>query len=160
ELYDLAADPHEATNLVVRAPERQRALAARLTAFHPVLPGAARSEDPNIARRLQSLGYVSGGAARKTHYTDADDPKQLIALDKLLHDGVAFDLDGGTRDAMAVYRQVLARRPDMISAARHLAYDDWRTGNADEAIATLRAALKAGPVVSAAVQLGTYLAEI
>src|SRR5262249_48782738 len=49
ELYDLAADPHEATNLVVRAPARQRALAARLTAFHPVLPGVARSEDPDIA---------------------------------------------------------------------------------------------------------------
>src|SRR5439155_16438832 len=87
EVYELGADPGEKTNLVSRSDERTRALAARLNAFHPTLPGAASAEDPEVARRLQSLGYVSGGAARKAHYTERDDPKNLVALDRLLHDG-------------------------------------------------------------------------
>ena len=159
ELYDLAADPGEHTNVSARAPERQRALSARLAAFNAALPTAS-STDPEVARRLQSLGYVSGGAAPKTHFTEADDPKRLVEVDQRMHDAVARDDEGRTRDAIDLYRQVLARRPDMMAASRHLAFDYWRTGDAASAIATLRAALRAGPTPGAQVQLGTYLVEM
>jgi tetratricopeptide (TPR) repeat protein len=159
ELYDLAADPGEHTNLSVRAPERQRALSARLAAFNASLPAASGSTDPEVARRLQSLGYVSGGAAPKTHFTEADDPKRLVEVDQWMHDAVARDDDGHTREAIEVYRWVLAKRPDMMAASRHVAFDYWRTGDAASAIAALRAALRAGPTPGAQVQLGTYLTE-
>jgi arylsulfatase A-like enzyme/Tfp pilus assembly protein PilF len=160
ELYDLGSDPRESTNISARAPDRQRVLAARLSAFGPALPGAATAEDPDVARRLQALGYVSGGAARKSQYTEDDDPKRLVDLDKALHDAVALDEAGRLHDAMAIYQQVLARRSDMMAASRHLAFDYWRTGDAESAIATLRSALAKGPTWGAQVQLGTYLTEV
>jgi len=159
ELYDLAADPGEQTNLSAGTPERQRALGARLAAFNAPLP-APGSADPDTARRLQSLGYVSGGAAPKTHFTEADDPKRLVDVDQRMHDAVARDEEGRTREAIELYRQVLARRPDMMAASRHLAFDYWRSGDAAAAIATLRAALHAGPTPGAQMQLGTYLVEM
>ena len=159
ELYDLVRDPRETTNLATRSPERVRTLEARLGDFHAIAPGAQRAEDPDVARRLQSLGYVSGGAARKTHYTDNDDPKRLVDIDRRMHDAVALDEDGRTPDAMTLYRGILAERPEMMAAARHLAFDYWRTGDAPSAIDVLRAALKAGPTPGAEIQLGTYLIE-
>jgi arylsulfatase A-like enzyme/tetratricopeptide (TPR) repeat protein len=159
ELYNLARDPGEQTNLSAGAPERQRVLAARLGAFHAPLPGAPGAEDPEVARRLQSLGYVSGGAAPKVHYTEADDPKRLVDVDQKMHDAVALDEDGRTPAAIELYRQVLARRPDMMAAARHLAFDYWRIGKTPLAIDTLRAALRDGPTPGAQIQLGTYLTE-
>jgi tetratricopeptide (TPR) repeat protein len=166
ELYDLASDPPEALNLITRAPERERVLSARLAALKPMLPGARQSEEPDIARRLQSLGYVSGTAARKARYTDEDDPKRLVGLDKQMHDAVALDEDGHPQEAIAQYRQILAHRPDMMAASRHLAFDYWRTGDAASAIETLRAALRVGPpagtagAAGAEIQLGTYLTDV
>jgi len=159
ELYDLAQDPGERTNLVSRAPERQRALAARLGAFNAPLPGTPGAEDPEVARRLQALGYVAGRAAPKAHFTERDDPKSLIDIDRTMHDALTLEQDGRTREAIALYRDVLARRPDMVAAARHLAYHYWRTGDAASAVDTLRTALRSGPTSDVEVQLGTYLAE-
>jgi arylsulfatase A-like enzyme/tetratricopeptide (TPR) repeat protein len=159
ELYDLGADPQEATNLVAHAAERQRVLGSLLSGLNARLPGAPRAEDPEVARRLESLGYVSGGSAPKTHYTERDDPKRLVDLDQRMHEAVALDDEGHAREAIERYREVLERRPDMMAAARHLAFDYWRTGDAQSAIDTLRAALTAGPTPAAQVQLGTYLAE-
>jgi len=159
EIYDLGADPGEATNLAGRSPQRERALGSLLSAFNARLPGASRAADPELARRLQSLGYVSGEAAPKAHYTERDDPKRLVGLDQLLHEAVALDDEGHAREAIDRYREVLAQRPDMMAASRHLAFDYWRTGDAQAAIATLRAALREGPTPAAQVQLGTYLED-
>jgi len=77
-----------------------------------------------------------------------------------MHDAVTLDEDGRTREAIELYRHVLAQRPDMMAAARHLAFDYWRTGDTPAAIDTLRAALRAGPTPGAQIQLGTYLVEV
>jgi len=159
ELYDLSADSGELNNLVPRAGERQRAMAARLGAFHAPLPRAPAAETADVARRLQALGYVSGGAAAKAHYTEADDPKHLVDIDQKMHDAVALDEDGRTQEAIALYREILSRRRDMMAAARHLAFDYWRVGSMADAIATLRIAMAAGSTAGAQIQLGTYLVE-
>jgi arylsulfatase A-like enzyme/tetratricopeptide (TPR) repeat protein len=160
ELYDLAIDPAEQANLFGTRTERSRVLAARLSDHHATLPGAQQREDPDVVARLRALGYVSGGAPRKTSYGESDDPKRLVALDRLLHDAVAQDAAGAVEGAMAKYREILASRPDMTSAARHLAFDHWKRGEAAEAIATIEAALRAGaPTVGAQVQLATYLSD-
>ena len=103
---------------------------------------------------------MSGGAAPKARYTEADDPKRLVEVDQWMHDAVALDEDGHTREAIEVYRHVLTRRPDMMAAARHLAFDYWRTGHAAPAIDVLRAALAISPTPGAQIQLGTYLTEV
>jgi arylsulfatase A-like enzyme/Tfp pilus assembly protein PilF len=160
ERYDLAADPGERVNLSGKAPERDRALAAALRGLNAAPPGERRAEAPEAAARLRALGYVSGGAPIKAQYADADDPKQLVDLDRAMHDAVeAF---GARRfdDAVKIYRAIVARRPDMAIAYRHLAFVEWQRGNPAGAVDALQRAVKAGIAQTAVVaQLGGYLAD-
>jgi arylsulfatase A-like enzyme/Flp pilus assembly protein TadD len=160
ERYDLAADGAEQTNLAGKSPERDRTLAAALNASGASLPGQRRVEDADALARLRALGYVSGSAPAKTRYTDADDPKRLIALDQAIHRGVALYVARRFGEAMQVYQDVIKQRPDMSIAYRHLAFVTWESGDVGAAIGVLQQALRAGVVHSElTTQLGTYLAE-
>jgi choline-sulfatase len=84
ELYDLEHDPYELRNLYNEQPELAQVLAKRLAAFDR--PGREADNpatpDPQLARRLGSLGYV---AASATPWGAADaerapDPKDCIVL--------------------------------------------------------------------------------
>jgi arylsulfatase A-like enzyme/tetratricopeptide (TPR) repeat protein len=160
ELYDLGADRGETSNLVDRAAERGRVLAARLSDFHATAPGAPQPESADVAARLRALGYVSGSAAPKSHYGEQDDPKRLVEIDRLMHEAVALDDEGKLADGIARYRRILSTRPDMMAASRHLAFDLWRVGDLPAAIGALRDAFGASPPTAGArIQLGTYLGE-
>ncbi len=160
ERYDLAADPAETTNLINRSPERDRTLAAALHAFDAPLPGRRRSEEPEAAARLRSLGYVTGNAPIKARYTEADDPKALVEIDQAVHRGVDLYTARRYDEAMQTYRDILARRPDMAVAYRHLAFVAWEAGRTAVAIDTLHRAIAAGVTSPEIVtQLATYLAE-
>ena len=160
ELYDIGRDPHEATNLVPTRPERVRALTALLRDLKPALPSAQARESQDVRETLESLGYTSAPAPRKARYTESDDPKNLIEIDRLMMDGIELHRDGHTDQAIANYQQVIAKRPDMGLAYRRLAYLLWEKGRIAEAIATLQHALAVnGPDVDIEVRLGTYLAE-
>ena len=160
ELYDLSRDRGETVNLVDRAGERARALAVRLADFHAVRPGAQRPQAPDVAARLGALGYISGSAAPKARYTERDDPKRLVEIDRMMHEAVALDGEGNLREGIALYQRILGKRPDMMAASRHLAFDYWRVGDGAAAIDALRAAVRAGPPTPGAqIQLATYLSE-
>ena len=159
ELYELSSDPGETRNLADSDP-RVGALVTALHAFGAVMPGEARAESGEVRARLESLGYVSGSAARKARYTEEDDPKRLIDVDRLMMDGINLYRQGRLAEAMDAYRAVLARRPDMGLAYRRLAFLQWHAGSRTEAIATLKGAReKVGPDIDVDVRLGTYLAE-
>ena len=124
-------------------------------------PGAPRTEDTDAAARLRSLGYLSPTAAPKARYTDADDPKRLADVDRQLHEAVALGEDGHLPEAIDRYKRVLAARPGLTAAARHLAFAYWRLGDAPNAIATLTAARgSAAADVGLDVQLATYLGGV
>jgi len=160
ELYDLDGDPKEARNLAPTTGERVRVLTAQLQGYGETLPGDQASENAEVRARLQSLGYLSGSAPRKAHYTEDDDPKRLIDVDRLMIEGIELHRSGRGADAMDAYRRVIARRPDMRLAYRRLAYIQWEAGATAGAIATLRESLaKNGPDIDTEVRLGTYLAE-
>jgi arylsulfatase A-like enzyme/cytochrome c-type biogenesis protein CcmH/NrfG len=160
ERYDLASDAAETTNLAGKSSERDRTLAAALRGFGATLPGQRRTEDGEVLARLRALGYVSGSAPAKSQYTDADDPKRLVAIDQSIHHGVSLYMERRFAEAMQVYRDIIKRRPDMAMAYRHLAFVAWESGNPAAAIATLRQALAGGMTHDEiTAQLGTYLAE-
>jgi arylsulfatase A-like enzyme/Flp pilus assembly protein TadD len=160
ELYDLAADSREQTNLAPTSAARRREMAERLRAFSATLPGEQGVENPEVRARLQALGYLSATAARKARYGEADDPKRLIDVDRLMMDGIDLHRAGRVADAQEAYRRVIARRPDMGLAYQRLAFMQWESGATTEAIATLRRALETnGPDLDIEVRLGTYLAE-
>jgi arylsulfatase A-like enzyme/Flp pilus assembly protein TadD len=160
EQYDLARDPAEQHNLAGTRPDRERVLQAMLRGFGAALPGARRAEDADALGRLRALGYVSGNAPVKSRYTEADDPKRLVDITQAIHRGVELYTSRHFEEAVQVYRQILARRPDMAIANQHLAFVEWERGNLQGAIDVLRQAVRNGitspPVVT---QLGNYLSE-
>ena len=160
EVYDLGADPREEKNIARTDSARARALVDRLAAFNAPLPGEGTKETAAVRARLQSLGYLSGSAPRKARYTEEDDPKKLIDVDRLMLRGIELYRAGRLVQAQEEYRRVIARRPDMGLAYRRLAFIQWEAGAPKEAIATLRQALdRNGSDVDIEVRLGNYLAE-
>ncbi len=163
ELYDLASDPGEERNLVAARDDRRRVLEARLrdTGWPGTnATGARVQENAEVRSRLQALGYVSGSATPKQHYTEEDDPKRLVDLDRMMHEGVSLFQSGRTREALAVYEELIRRRPGMSSSRLHAAYLQWELGNPAGAIETLRQALRSGAdAPDVRIQLGIYLAE-
>jgi len=160
ELYDLAADPSEEKNLAPASADRVRVLTSQLRQFGAALPGTGVDENAEVRARLQSLGYLSGSAPRKARYTEEDDPKRLIDVDRLMMQGIELHHAGRAAEAMDAYRRVIERRPDMDLAYRRLAYLQWEAGRPAEAIATLRLAIaRNGRTVDTDIRLGTYLAE-
>jgi len=160
ELYDLAEDPREQTNLVDRRTDRRRVLEARLQDFHAAPPGERFTESPEMAARLQALGYTSGSAPRKAKYTEEDDPKNLMELDQWIQQGIEAWQHGRHDEALQIYRRIIDRRPSMAIGYRNLAFLQWQNGQAREAIQTLERAFRAGAVEPAmTTQLGSYLAD-
>lgn len=161
ELYDLRADPKEARNAAAVTPARVEVLLNTLRGFNMTAPGRPRQESAATIERLRSLGYIGGGsAATREQYTEADDPKRLIELDQWLTKAAQAQREGRPQDAVMLYQQVIAKRPDTEDAYRKLALVYWRTGRAADAIATLEAALKQGVTQSEVrIKLAQYLAE-
>ncbi|MBI3261760.1 MAG: sulfatase-like hydrolase/transferase [Acidobacteria bacterium] len=160
ELYDLAADPREQTNLVDRRAERRRALKARLQAFAAPPVDERQAETAEVSSRLRALGYVTGSSTPKRRYTEEDDPKRLVNIDRLIHLGVQLAGQKRAQEAIQMYEQAITQRPDMSLAYRHLAYLHWESGRPGVAIATLKRALAAGALdTDLRAQLGLYLGE-
>ena len=88
ELYDLQGDTQESRNLAGRSPQRLEEMRGLLAPLRSADRGIdRRPENAETQERLRSLGYVAGGAVpARERYTEADDPKRLIALDALLQE--------------------------------------------------------------------------
>jgi arylsulfatase A-like enzyme/Flp pilus assembly protein TadD len=160
ELYDLERDAAEQVNLAETRGDRRRALEGRLAAYNASIASGREQESPEVVARLRALGYVSGTAAPKTHYTEEDDPKRLIEVDREIHRGVELYHTGRLRESAAVFQSLIRQRPDMSAAYGHLAFVLWEAGAAQPAIATLREAVKRNIAdLDMQVRLGIYLAE-
>jgi Flp pilus assembly protein TadD len=160
ELYDLAADPKEESNLVDRRADRRRVLDARLRDFHAAPPGDRFAESPEVAAKLQSLGYTSGSAPRKAKYSEEDDPKNLMELDRWIQQGIETWQAGRHGEALQIYERIIQRRPSMAIGYRNLAFLQWQNGDARDAIGTLERAFRADAIEPGmTTQMGSYLAE-
>ncbi|MFN8059331.1 MAG: sulfatase-like hydrolase/transferase [Vicinamibacterales bacterium] len=126
ELYDLARDPDESTNLhdvdattarrlVLRVEDLRRPLS------EPAAPATTAAPDRESVARLQALGYVGGtGGATTRTYGDADDPKRLVALNERFTTALRLASDRRVDEAMGVFRASVESRPTFIAA--------WATG--------------------------------
>lgn len=160
ELYNLAADPKELTNLATSNADRTRVLLSTLKTYDTNLPNRAGVETAENIASLKSLGYLSGSAEAKTKYTEADDPKTLSALDRDLHKASELTQTGHGDQAIEVIKGVIAKRPDTADAYLTLSYAYWERGDLPAAIATLESGLKAGaPDRDIRIRLGIYLSE-
>jgi arylsulfatase A-like enzyme/Tfp pilus assembly protein PilF len=161
ELYDVAADPEEAHDLMASKPgearELQRLLAGLRADDRRLAPARENAE---TREQLRSLGYLTGAAPAKSHFTEADDPKRLADLDRQIDDVVSRYQRGDLRGAIALGEQLVERRPDMALSLVHLAFLYNQAGDHPKAAAAIRRALALNPAANdVAVLAGAYLTE-
>ena len=160
ELYDLAADTGEQNNLAPAAPARVTSLATLLAGFKSAMPDRPGRESADTVAALRSLGYVAGSAPLKSRYTEADDPKRLVTIDRDLQRANDLYQSGKVDETIALLRGVISQRKDTADAYVSLAHIFWESGRPRDAVATLEQALAAGaPGPDLRMRLGVYLAE-
>jgi len=159
ELYDLPTDPKEEKNLFAQERRAARALRDALPR-ESAWPPPKGAVSPEEEARLRSLGYSSGSGPAKAAYTAADDPKNLVGIDRKLHQVVDAYSRGRYEEAATLARELTAERPDFAEAYENLALSLRQLERHGEAIEALRSALRHG-VDREAVrrQLGQALAE-
>jgi arylsulfatase A-like enzyme/Tfp pilus assembly protein PilF len=162
ELYDLGEDPGEKRNLAAARPADADRLRRALEGLRAGDRKAPReTESAETVKRLRALGYVAGGGAKpKDRYTEADDPKRLIALDGLSSEMLSRYWAGDLEGALAAGQEILRQRPDDPLVHLQFAYLERARGNLDAALAAARrtVALRPADAESAAL-LGVYLTE-
>lgn len=139
ELYDLAADPDERTNVLARERRLFAEMRKELSGFDRKLaPPAAVDEESRQA--MMALGYIGSGTG------DLDgplpDPKSRIgSLGDLK---LAFEHSARKEHAQAAeaYRRVLAVNPNMVDAWEFLGHALQNLGRTDEAVEAYREGLR------------------
>jgi arylsulfatase A-like enzyme/Tfp pilus assembly protein PilF len=161
ELYDVAADPGETHDLAAARPAEVRELQRLLAALRADdRPAAPARESAEAREQLRSLGYVAGAAVRKERYTEADDPKRLIEIDRAIEEVVSTYQRGDLRGAIALGERVAGQRPDMPLSLVHLAFLYNEAGDHRRAVAAIRRALALNPAANDVAALaGAYLTE-
>jgi tetratricopeptide (TPR) repeat protein len=162
ELYDLAADPDEAANLVARAPASLDGMRALLARLREADHGVERvAEDPAARERLASLGYASASRGLAARYREEDDPKRHLAFEEGLRQVVESDEAGDVAGALARCERLVREWPAVPLALRHLAVLRRRAGDLAGAVEAARRALAADPgSTDAAVELGRALNDL
>jgi tetratricopeptide (TPR) repeat protein len=139
ELYDLAADPAERTNLVASEAGRVDRLQADLRAFPQAAAFAGRAaEDHETREALRALGYLATSVAPRKRYGPDDDPKRLVGLDTLMEQVLARHRQGDLDGALALCREIVRQRPDMPAALLQMAILQRKRGDMPGAIDALR----------------------
>jgi len=120
ELYDLAADAEEKTNVL----EQNRDVARRLDQLCSDLTAnetemQVRTIDPDVARELAGLGYSVGNTYHSATSSDRD-PKKLIHISEKLNMGMALLYGGDPDGAQRVFEEVLTDDPRNRFAAQRV----------------------------------------
>ncbi|MDX1644739.1 MAG: sulfatase-like hydrolase/transferase [Thermoanaerobaculia bacterium] len=150
ELYDLAADPDESENLV----RQERRIVAELRDLMPQeseWPPARQEVSEGEQAMLLALGYLSGDGRQKQEWTAADDPKNLVELDRKLHRVIELHGRGDLPSAERLAREVIAVRP--MAVAYTLLGEILNTqGKLEEAVEVLERAIESGYAQTASVR--------
>ncbi len=154
ELYDVAADPDEAHNLLAEigraggAPTQHRVQARRLRSLLAELEAgferrraAAPTPDPELEAQLRSLGYLSATPGEE----GTIDPKDGVRLLAELEQATQALATGDAGRAVAILESLVARNPRNVPFRSRLAGAQLEAGRADAALATYRAAVELNP---------------
>ncbi len=169
ELYDVESDYREGNNLagkeksvVKELNERLHDLIKKYSTEISKETGRIR-EDAETLEKLRALGYVSSSSQRplKRTYTQEDDPKKLIGLDNMTHKAIDEYLQGNPARAIALFTEVIKRRPSMGLTYSQLSFVYREKGQMEKAIQTLEKglALNLNNRLELMAKLGIYLQE-
>jgi choline-sulfatase len=139
ELYDLAADPDERTNVLARERRLYAEMKREMEGYDRKLAAPA-AVDEESRQAMMALGYI--GSASGDLDGPLPDPKSRIA--SLGDLKLAFEHSARKEHAQAAeaYRRVLAVNPQMVDAWEFLGHSLQNLGRTDEALAAYREGLR------------------
>jgi arylsulfatase A-like enzyme/predicted Zn-dependent protease len=142
ELYDLEKDPAESANLAPEKPQPFRTLRIEMEKRRAAFTAPATA-DPEEARKLASLGYLSSGATAGSG--PLPDPKDEIFVVRDLKDGSGFFHTGRYDEAIAIFRRLLDRNPRMLDVWDLYSQSLQKLGRNEEALAALKKGIQLSP---------------
>jgi tetratricopeptide (TPR) repeat protein len=150
EVYDLGNDMGEERNLAGSSKigplmDSLNRLMRKLK--NPLASGRESRLDPETQKRLKSLGYISENPSgqHKRQYTEKDDLKTLLPLQRQLLTGVAQFQSGDFPGAEKTIRAVITDSPGFILAYTHLASMFKEMGKIAAAVKLLEQGLEKNP---------------
>lgn len=151
ELYNVADDPQETSNLLTKEPRRAHLLKEHLRLIIEQQIRLDNGEtkivmDAESRRRLESLGYV-GDAVKVSYQFDQspDDPKDLIGLHEKCKTAYAHFLQQQHDRAEKLCSEILIERPDLAFAHDLLGRIAYAAGDMDGTITHYSRALSLRP---------------
>jgi arylsulfatase A-like enzyme/Flp pilus assembly protein TadD len=153
-LFDLRADPAEATNLLRPGERRQLALAEALATLRAgVAQGGGApppaSLDAGARAKLEALGYVSGAAApgggSGPESPGAADPHDRVALFRSFEEAHWASLEGRPAEAAATLETLVAADPANAVFRTHLARARRDLGDAERSLREYQRAFEMAP---------------
>ena len=159
ELFRFLEDPGERTNVI----QEERAAARRLRAALGAVDRTLESEaevDPETRERLESLGYLSGGAAATTG--PLADPKSRIGVVADLVRATGMVDRGDLAEAESLLRAVLDSEPQLVVVWQKLGEVLERRGEPQQALEAYRSAFEAsgGGAADAGVKTAEMLLRV
>jgi choline-sulfatase len=147
ELYDLASDPGEKTNLFPRNRFTAARLGVQLDNFVKQISAGAPQAlqdglDEKSREKLSALGYLASG--QNTPVTKID-PKDRIDVANDMHDASLAIEEGREATVIPLLLHVVAKDPQVQAAQYYLGIAYSRNGNFAKAIAPLRKAVELRP---------------
>ena len=142
ELYDLAKDPAEDENLAAGSPPAFRTLRIEMEKRRAAFTAPA-SVDPEEARKLASLGYLTTGATAGSG--PLPDPKDEIRFIGDLKTATGLFQNKRYPEAIAGFRRLLDRNPRMLDVWDLYAQSLQRMGRTEEALVVLKKGIAASP---------------
>jgi len=165
ELYDLIADPNAIRNLAAARAHVLDGMQRELDEFVRKSGGAPRGGpsstiDPDLARRLAALGYVSGSSMSPGPPASGVDAKDRIALANALHAAQMEVDDGAFQKAIPLLEKVTASEPNVKLAQLQLGVSRAHQKQYARAVAPLKKAIALDPEdMFAHYELGVALYE-
>ncbi len=147
EQYSLQPDPQEKLNLAGEpaAEPWQRLLAQAISATQAgARKSQSQSDDPETRRKLQQLGYVSGGSAAPDDLPRPD-PKDVIQLLPKFDEARGRAQKGDCQGAMPILLDILKQNPGNVPVTAQLGWCQLELKNPRAAVPLYAQAIKLNP---------------
>ncbi|MDE2923208.1 MAG: sulfatase-like hydrolase/transferase [Acidobacteriota bacterium] len=156
ELFRLSEDPQERNNVIQEERAAARRFRAALAETDRTLTSPVE-DDPEIRQRLESLGYLSGGASGAAG--PLADPKSRIGVVADLGRAARLIGSGDLTEAEAALQDVLRQEPQLVLAWQQLGDVLERRERPRQALEAYRRAfeLSAGDAASAGLKVAELL---
>ncbi|MGZ5429103.1 MAG: tetratricopeptide repeat protein, partial [Thermoanaerobaculia bacterium] len=142
EFYDLESDPGEKTDLSGGKPEGFRAFRAEIENM-PRSFAKPRDVDPEEAKKLASLGYLTGSSGADAGVLP--DPKDGLPTLALVREGFVALKEGKNAIAAETFRRLLDANPRMQDVWDAYSRALFRLGRYDDALAALKKGAELSP---------------